>query len=171
MAPSRHADEGGQLQLLEADRVDEEEECFESIDKRKPRPLPLSSHLSHSLISSARARFPPYHPGLVAWSVLQSPVVRLRRIASVTVSIRRFAFLGFFWGENFHPNWCCLEAKLMRFELGLGTCLVFVISLRARGRVVGFCASSDISPKFLVLWESTSVAWRPRFVGFSIPHA
>ncbi|PUZ43683.1 hypothetical protein GQ55_8G027700 [Panicum hallii var. hallii] len=33
MAPSRHADEGGQLQLMEADRVDEEEECFESIDK------------------------------------------------------------------------------------------------------------------------------------------
>ncbi|RCV36475.1 hypothetical protein SETIT_7G322200v2 [Setaria italica] len=33
MAPSRHADEGGQLQLMEPDRVDEEEECFESIDK------------------------------------------------------------------------------------------------------------------------------------------
>ncbi|PVH33590.1 hypothetical protein PAHAL_8G027700 [Panicum hallii] len=33
MAPSRHAEEGGQLQLMEADRVDEEEECFESIDK------------------------------------------------------------------------------------------------------------------------------------------
>nr|CAB3490895.1 unnamed protein product [Digitaria exilis] len=32
MAPSRHADEGGQLQLMEPDRVDEEE-CFESIDK------------------------------------------------------------------------------------------------------------------------------------------
>ncbi|CAM0146066.1 unnamed protein product [Urochloa decumbens] len=34
MAPSRHADEGGQLQLMEPDRVEEEEEeCFESIDK------------------------------------------------------------------------------------------------------------------------------------------
>ncbi|CAL4911653.1 unnamed protein product [Urochloa decumbens] len=33
MAPSRHADEGGQLQLIEPDRVEEEEECFESIDK------------------------------------------------------------------------------------------------------------------------------------------
>ncbi|WVZ62029.1 hypothetical protein U9M48_011819 [Paspalum notatum var. saurae] len=33
MAPSRHADDGGQLQLMEANRVEEEEECFESIDK------------------------------------------------------------------------------------------------------------------------------------------
>ncbi|XP_066325371.1 meiotic recombination protein DMC1 homolog B-like [Miscanthus floridulus] len=33
MAPSRHADEGGQLQLMDADRVEDEEECFESIDK------------------------------------------------------------------------------------------------------------------------------------------
>ncbi|KAK3129109.1 hypothetical protein QOZ80_6BG0471660 [Eleusine coracana subsp. coracana] len=33
MAPSRHADEGGQLQLMEADRIEEEEESFESIDK------------------------------------------------------------------------------------------------------------------------------------------
>ncbi|KAF8693665.1 hypothetical protein HU200_039076 [Digitaria exilis] len=33
MAPSRHADVGGQLQLMEPDMVDEEEECFESIDK------------------------------------------------------------------------------------------------------------------------------------------
>uniref|UniRef100_A0A1E5W3F0 Meiotic recombination protein DMC1-like protein n=1 Tax=Dichanthelium oligosanthes TaxID=888268 RepID=A0A1E5W3F0_9POAL len=33
MAPSRHADEGGQLQLMEPDKVEEEEECFESIDK------------------------------------------------------------------------------------------------------------------------------------------
>jgi meiotic recombination protein DMC1 len=34
MAPSKQYDEGGQLQLMEADRVEEEEECFESIDKR-----------------------------------------------------------------------------------------------------------------------------------------
>lgn len=33
MAPSKQYDEGGQLQLMEADRVEEEEECFESIDK------------------------------------------------------------------------------------------------------------------------------------------
>ncbi|TKV99209.1 hypothetical protein SEVIR_8G029350v4 [Setaria viridis] len=33
MVPSRHADEGGQLQLMEPDRVDEEEECLESVDK------------------------------------------------------------------------------------------------------------------------------------------
>ncbi|PNT65469.1 hypothetical protein BRADI_4g42957v3 [Brachypodium distachyon] len=34
MAPSKqHYDEGGQLQLMEPDRVEEEEECFESIDK------------------------------------------------------------------------------------------------------------------------------------------
>ncbi|CAD6251279.1 unnamed protein product [Miscanthus lutarioriparius] len=33
MAPSRHAEEGGQLQLMDADRVEDEEECFESIDK------------------------------------------------------------------------------------------------------------------------------------------
>ncbi|KAL6905643.1 hypothetical protein ACP4OV_003244 [Aristida adscensionis] len=33
MAPSRPVDDGGQLQLLEADRIEDEEECFESIDK------------------------------------------------------------------------------------------------------------------------------------------
>ncbi|KAG8093571.1 hypothetical protein GUJ93_ZPchr0012g21840 [Zizania palustris] len=33
MAPSKQYEEGGQLQLLEADRIEEEEECFESIDK------------------------------------------------------------------------------------------------------------------------------------------
>nr|BAJ89262.1 predicted protein [Hordeum vulgare subsp. vulgare] len=33
MAPPKQYDEGGQLQLMEADRVEEEEECFESIDK------------------------------------------------------------------------------------------------------------------------------------------
>ena len=44
MAPSRHAEEGGQLQLMDADRVEDEEECFESIDKRTSRPLP--SHLA-----------------------------------------------------------------------------------------------------------------------------
>ena len=88
MAPSRHADEGGQLQLMEPDRVDDEEECFESIDKRKPRHLPslLASHItcSRRVVPCARASFPPYHPGRTPVSGL-----RLRRIASV--SIRRFA--------------------------------------------------------------------------------
>ncbi|TVU26989.1 hypothetical protein EJB05_29567, partial [Eragrostis curvula] len=36
MAPSRHADEGGQLQLMEPDRIEEEEDCFESIDNMIP---------------------------------------------------------------------------------------------------------------------------------------
>jgi hypothetical protein len=53
MAPSRHADEGGQLQLIDADRVEDEEECFESIDKRTSRPLP--SLLASCIICSARA--------------------------------------------------------------------------------------------------------------------
>jgi hypothetical protein len=63
MAPSRHADEGGQLQLMEPDRADEEEDCFESIDKRKPPPPPpLSSHLPPRItllsfvVSCGRAR-------------------------------------------------------------------------------------------------------------------
>uniref|UniRef100_A0A0E0BF92 RecA family profile 1 domain-containing protein n=1 Tax=Oryza glumipatula TaxID=40148 RepID=A0A0E0BF92_9ORYZ len=33
MAPSKQYDEGGQLQLMDAERIEEEEECFESIDK------------------------------------------------------------------------------------------------------------------------------------------
>uniref|UniRef100_A0A0E0MJK1 RecA family profile 1 domain-containing protein n=1 Tax=Oryza punctata TaxID=4537 RepID=A0A0E0MJK1_ORYPU len=33
MAPSKQYDEGGQLQLMDADRIEVEEECFESIDK------------------------------------------------------------------------------------------------------------------------------------------
>jgi len=53
MAPSRHADEGGQLQLIDADRVEDEEECFESIDKRTSRPLP--SLLASRITCSARA--------------------------------------------------------------------------------------------------------------------
>lgn len=52
MAPTRHADEGGQLQLIDAASVDEEEECFESIDKRTSRLL--SSRIS-ALLCSARA--------------------------------------------------------------------------------------------------------------------
>jgi hypothetical protein len=48
MAPSKQYDEGGQLQLMEADRVEEEEECFESIDKRtfaaSLPPLPSNPH-------------------------------------------------------------------------------------------------------------------------------
>ena len=54
MAPSRHANEGGQLQLMDADRVEDEEECFESIDKRTSRPL--SSRLASRITCSARAR-------------------------------------------------------------------------------------------------------------------
>lgn len=50
MAPSKqHYDEGGQLQLMEPDRVEEEEECFESIDKCTfPRLLPTPSLLDSS---------------------------------------------------------------------------------------------------------------------------
>ncbi|KAF2906638.1 meiotic recombination protein DMC1 homolog B isoform X1 [Oryza sativa Japonica Group] len=33
MAPSKQYSEGGQLQLMDAERIEEEEECFESIDK------------------------------------------------------------------------------------------------------------------------------------------
>ena len=50
MAPSKHADEGGQLQLIDADRVEDEEECFESIDKRTSRPPPTPSRLASRIL-------------------------------------------------------------------------------------------------------------------------
>jgi hypothetical protein len=58
MAPSKHADEGGQLQLIDADRVEDEEECFESIDKRTSRPPPTPSRLASRRILLVRAVVP-----------------------------------------------------------------------------------------------------------------
>jgi hypothetical protein len=55
MAPSKHYSEGGQLQLMDSERIEEEEECFESIDKRTPSasspslPPPVSYPALHCL--------------------------------------------------------------------------------------------------------------------------
>ncbi len=49
MAPSKQYSEGGQLQLMDAERIEEEEECFESIDKRTPSAS--SPSLPHTVLT------------------------------------------------------------------------------------------------------------------------
>lgn len=108
MAPTRHADEGGQLQLIDAASVDEEEECFESIDKRTSRLL--SSRIS-ALLCSARAASCPT-------TLIDAAATRLPR------RVDRFRLLTFrFWVRKFRSERCRFEAKLLRFVLGVGICL------------------------------------------------
>lgn len=47
--PELRSEEGGQLLLVDRDDVEDEEDCFESIDKRKHLETPLRSIFPNSL--------------------------------------------------------------------------------------------------------------------------
>ncbi|TVU50844.1 hypothetical protein EJB05_02235, partial [Eragrostis curvula] len=129
MAPSRHADEGGKLPLMDADRIKEEEEedCFDSIDM-----------CTSLILQSLPSRPSRYSFGFGGLCVRDSETERPpRRIAS---SGLRCSALHF--GADivyFCRNRCCSGTTLMRFQLGLNIWLV----LRHHSGLI-YCACASV---------------------------
>jgi hypothetical protein len=123
MAPSKQYDEGGQLQLMEPDRVEEEEECFESIDKRKSRrfpPLspppdpPISSPMPRLLACScahgASRACDPWGLGTLSTCVPVASASRLARFGRDLVLFRGESDAGV---ASVRASFCCVERVLV----------------------------------------------------------